>query len=1094
MSSITEWDSYKEMPTGLEDLLKEVVINNSFDQTIVTDHLKQTMESSYAYLYKYQKDSVHFKKFHYQTREFLLNTTYNDIQKGLKIYGDQLMELENSENPDMEKIAELKRTLAEFGEVRFGDLYLDSKRRVCVNLPIDIVKMKSRETFRHSYLYKNELTISQIITHANIFETLPVVILDDGVRNDILVYPFEQGTKIIFQNLKPTDLYTVYESQKFHDICVMFTDPIVYNTFGVTMEYLQNGFIPSSAFPYDYIKNAIKNKSGMFFASLKSDLKFTHLMDAELENDGIRIHLDTASTTFINENSSFEMNLIFIKDLHSHVFYTGNTIPTENKIYQTPDIYEVKIESLFFIPTTDEKPYLMPIPESNFIIMKSDYGQSSSIESYKVSYGNSVKMYYPNMYQITGDLNITDRFKVYFVYKDEVDIQYTPLFDFYWDYLKNHFMNVYGLEELINLMYFKKPGYDDNIAAENLEDFYNVFEKLLHYQDYDYIYNTPDFIHRSQTSDMKPLHYIVSKMKEFVRADWEVLHEYVHKQRKMEKLYHFFTNTINLSGRFRRSTRLESREVPPILFANSCRISNENDPNALCVTDKLDYDKTYEIYIDDAKIMLPSVAVGDYVSLVSMRDRYVFAFKNSIGEDISLKIFVDGILCSDVVKIHSLGMDYLYLPVDCVSENSYIMMEREYHMPDEFITSFNVSSSDEWNVIHLIETENLSYTANDINIMVDGVYLDKKDYTIQLIRNNVSYSMYDEAHNITNKYGVVVEAQIQLTNVEIASPIVIDVIVNKTFFKSFERADRNGYPRFDLATLKATPDISFARMYYNGRLAPSNSYKLVQASNKCYIQSRVFCEIGDQYHFEFSPYAKELICEVEEFDPNKPFDFSKYIDKPIDPEYYEVYVNGRRLGLPNLFPIGPYKGVFRGLKSKYLLSIYENERDFEYFGYSKITKEQDGSKWEFFYLPTDLLSESFITDGEAEVLIDAYINDIKHKNAIILPNVSEEEPITFTIEDGLIEEMKIFFFEELLPLGLGDPNTLQFNKTYFSEVFPNFTKEFMVSVDENSPEVIFLNPDITARIYDNKTGEYEIIDTKDSDINKRFIMLTGKSS
>ena len=99
MASIShDWPRDRDLPQTLQSLLNETIINNSFDNKDTTDQLIHTMESAYAHLYRYQKDTVPFADFHYQTREYLLTTTYNDIQSGLKRYGDELMELEK-ENP-----------------------------------------------------------------------------------------------------------------------------------------------------------------------------------------------------------------------------------------------------------------------------------------------------------------------------------------------------------------------------------------------------------------------------------------------------------------------------------------------------------------------------------------------------------------------------------------------------------------------------------------------------------------------------------------------------------------------------------------------------------------------------------------------------------------------------------------------------------------------------------------------------------------------------------------------------------------------------------------------------------------------------------
>ena len=684
------------------------------------------------------------------------------------------------------------------------------------------------------------------------------------------------------------------------------------------------------------------------------------------------------------------------------------------------------------------------------------------------------------------------------------DIKYTPLFDFYWIYLQSRFKNRYSLVEVLNKIYFREPGYTINetiseteenpdilklreLDVDMLNTFYQLFEKMLSYKDYKYNYNMNDFI-IDYTGEKIPLQYKIAKMTEFVKSDWKILPKYVTKQRRKETLFHFFTNTINLSGRFRRSTRLEDKENPHILFATSAKLTTPENLNALKVVDVLNYDNKYEIFIDDIRLLLPTINVGDYVELSDLVNRYVFAFKNPSDKHLSLKVFIDGILCTDIITINSLGTDYLYLPVENVSENSYIMMELEWVTDDAQLETMTFGNNTEWKVIHLIDEYKVEYTMNDICLKYNGLTLDRNKYTLQLIRNNIQYSMTDERHKITNKYGIVTDVAIQLTGVD-TFPASVDVFVNKSTFVSGGVAHKNGYPRFDISKLTLNPSIEYARMYFNGRLTPSNAFRLIDSAGKSCVQSRIFCTKGDQYFFEFSPYTKELICTFDEFDPNAVFDLSKYIDKPLNPEYYEVYVNGRRLGLPNVFPIGPNHNVFKGLKSKYLLSIYEKERDFEYFGYSKIFKDRES----YFYTINDLLEEPFMTENEAREIIDIYINMVKHDNAIIVPNVCEEEKLTFEIENGILEEMKIFFFEELLPLGLGDPDTLQFNKTYLSEVFPSFTEVFTMEVPDDDSMVVFLNPDMTVRVHDHTTNDYEVIDTANADNEKAFVMITGES-
>ena len=1105
MTPTHEWEPITGLPDTLEKLLKETEINNSYRDSDVTDVLKDTMESSYSFLYRTQKDSVNYSRHHFQTREYLLNTTYNDIQKGLKHNYHLLREMMKSENPDPDEIAKIKRTIAEFGEVRFGDLYLDHRRRVCVNIEHDIIKPEVREIFRNSEYYRKHTSLATVLEQKKLFRQIPIAFMDGQVRTDISVFPLEQGTKIVFNHMTARDLYNTIESQIFHDVCVMFIPNTNIEFSTLSKDAVQEGLIPVTK--YDM-------KDGTYFVVIRGDKKASHLIPVVNKEDGIFIiNIDSRAQEVIDSTTTetMDVSIIFFQNLYKYEFSISGdgSLPTQLKGRITDDgsKYIETPESRFFIPMIDNSILPMPVPEDNVLVMKSMYN-GTVIDRYEPVYHVGVTLHYPNMYQVSdSNLTLEDRYLIYFFYKEENDIRYTPLFDFYWKYLSSRFNNLYTIEDVVNKLYFKDDGWEKNLfldkyasglsseeaakkelEGELIDVFYTLFEKIIEYKDYKYYYGTPDFIDNYVGDDI-PRQYKIARMMEFIKADWEVLPTYVKQERRKEVLFHFFTNTINLAGRFRRSTRLEDRENNHFMFADGCKITDSTNPNAYMVVDEKGYDTKYEVYIDDVKLLLPSVQVGDYVEFTNLTDRYVFAFRNH-GEDIlRMKVFIDGLLCSDVITVNSLGMDYLYVPTSMVNENSYIMMELEWDMDDPLIEIMKFENSDEWKSFHIVEVEHLEYTMNDITIKLNGETLKPEMYSLQLLRNNVPYSMYDENHEVENKYGIVTDVNIQLTNIT-EFPAEVEVIVNKTSYVAFSAATRNGYPRFDLSKIKVKHDISRARLYYNGRLTPSNTFRYVNSQGREYMQSRIFCERGDQYYFEYSPYSKELVCDVVEFNPNELFDFSPYGDKPLDPTYYEVYVNGRRLGLPNLFPFGPHHSVFKGVKSKHLLSIYEKERDFEYFGYSKVF--QGGETFYYLTIP-DLINSGFVTDLEAEVIIDEYIKTIKHKDAIILPNELIEEPITYDIETGLIEEMKIFFFEELLPLGLGNPDELQFNKAYFSEVFPSFTKEFMIEVGNGDP-VIFLDPDVTARIYDPDTNDYEIIDTSDADPAKAFVMVTGEAS
>lgn len=1123
MASISdEWNIDKDLPKVLHELLEETEINNSFTNRDMTDQLTESMESSYAYLYRFQRDTMKYKRFHYQTREYLLNTTYNDIQSGLKTYGDKLLELEK-ENAykNSDRINELRELITDLGEVRFGDFYLNYNRHMCIEIPFDMIDHNVRTSFRRSPLYMKQLMLSDIHFNPKYFYYIPIIILDDEVRTDVWIQPIEKGTRITFYKTKATDLYTNIESQKFHDINVMFVENIWFQQIVITGSSLKSFKSDPSILTYQYadfksnMTNSILDREGIVFCSFEnfSSGAKSSIIEGTITSSGIKLDMDGFTAHQINEESkSITVTLIFFNAIHRHNFSTLGDVPAINVRKELDDGYTEVPESRIFVPVdSGSNPYTMPIPESNFLIFKRKDPESSNF-LYTPAYNVGVTMYYPNLYQINDPkMQDGDHYRVYYFYRNDSTLNYTSLTNFYMMYLKTHFNNKYSLEDIFNLIYFKLPGYDRNeylidvkgkvptaapgrLENEVLSDFYEYFIKLMRYRDYNYIYGTPDFIDQYTGEDV-PLQYKIARMREFVRADYKILRDYVIREQDKTTLYHFFVNSIELRGRFRRSTINEDK-YNPIVFAESFEIVDPGLVGSLKVVDKNDYNPKTEIHIKDVKLLLPSVSVGDYVLGHELSERYVFTFKNSDpSTNPKLKVYIDGLLTIEYDTIHLMGMDYIYIPTSSINENSYIIIEKEYGMsaPQETLATFPNSST--WVEFHYITTENLTYTVNDVFIKYpNGNRIDRGLYDIEIIQNSIPYDMIDQRAGETNKYGIMNSIRIRLTNVDFGgSSISAYVVLNKSSFIAGKKATNRGYPRFNLKELSSNSNSDFIRMYYNGRLVPDICYKIVKSAGKEYVQSRIFCEIGDTFLFEFSPYSREVICEIDEFNQNEIFDLSNLIDKPIDPDYYEVFVNGRRLGLPNVFEFGPHHAVFKGLHSKYLLAIYEKERDYEYFGYRQINLDSSRTTHKYYFEPIDLANSSFMSDEELEELIDNYVDSMKHPDAVIEDNVDEEEPILYKLEPEFIQDMKTFYFEELLPLSLGDPNSMQFLKEYLDEVFPCTSSVFGIEIADGT-KAIMLDPNITVRLDHTVSNEeqYEVISTRDINVDKSLVLLLGE--
>lgn len=1090
MNAIADWEYQEDLPNTLHEILKEVEINNSYTNPDMTSQLHASLESSYAYLRRLQYTMVPYQRFEYQTREFLMEITENSKEKDLKYYTEELARLKEEEPENIEDIEKIEASIEKFTQILCGDFYLDKYRRVCMEVPFNMVSAPCRNRFRNSIYYDKELTLEEISTNSNLFETIPMVLIDSFTAFDILIKPMEKGTRFIFNSMNPVDIYDKYGSQIFHETIVQFVPNGFYTSIELNPEKIVDNIIPHSEIPnWNIFLMECSGKEGIPFIGIETQKRTTKttLLECTIVDDGLYVHMDERTAELLErEGYTLSIHLVFISHIHRHDFYTNKGILGTHS-YDTKssdDEYEHHIESDFFVPlNSDGNPYTMPIPSKNIIVSK------RMENAYYPMFGVTVKDYYPNMYQIIdSDMTEDDNYRIYYFYYEDRDRKYTPLHDFYYDYLKNHYEK--SIEEIINMVYFQEESSHMYKSGEEMNsdwyaEFYDLFRKIIEYQDYNYIYGITDFCHTYDGDDI-PLQYKISRMRAFIRGDYHVLQDYVLREKQMGDLYHFFVYNTELTKRFRRSTIMETDESP-FAFASGLEYVDASTEGALKVVRNTDYDIETEILINDASLLDLNVQEGDYIKLIDSEDRYVFVFQNDdLLHHLPLRVFVDGIWSADTEIVHRYGMDYLYVPARLVNEESYIMIEREYAMTKPLAVPFSPVDEHEWCEIHLVETPMIAYTMNDISVETeDHVQLNKEEYEIELVRDKVGYSMYDERHDVTNKYGIVTDIRVKLHNVTTENNGKFIILVNKTSYLSKMVMKRKGYPRFYLDGLNTAEDISFVRMYFNGRLIPRDYYKYIHVDNVHFVQSRIFARKGDTFVFEISPYARERVHVIEELPSDYIVDFTGILNKPADPRYYEFFLNGRRLGIENVFEFGPHHAVFRGTHSRNCLEIYEKERDYEYFGYDSIGLEGT----HYFFTPMELITKEFITPEEVEKIITNYIESVKDDRVKIKPNDECEEDNTFEVSYTILEDAAIFYYEDLLPLGFADPNKRQFSNRFLSVVYPYLCDRYL----DDEMACLFLNPDVVSRSEDGNLTEYEKITMNDTDIERIITFLCGEN-
>ena len=127
-----------------EEFLRTALTNSTFDIDALDKALRKSLDTSFSYLYRLQRNTVIYEEYFYTTQNV-------------------------EDQPD------------------YGDLYLDKIERVCVNIPVELILTNAREAYRKSYLYNTEIPIDTIEHNHVIFGKLPVIMLDNRVLKDFYV-------------------------------------------------------------------------------------------------------------------------------------------------------------------------------------------------------------------------------------------------------------------------------------------------------------------------------------------------------------------------------------------------------------------------------------------------------------------------------------------------------------------------------------------------------------------------------------------------------------------------------------------------------------------------------------------------------------------------------------------------------------------------------------------------------------------------------------------------------------------------------------------------------------------------------------------
>lgn len=1046
------------MSTELQDLLQDALLNNSYDYDVLHMSLKKDLYSSYSYLYTMQKAKVEYEEHFYYS---------NDTES------------RNSKH--------------------IGHLYVDKYLYANFDIDYDLINVWDREEFRTSQFYHHRFTVENIVHNPDIFKKMPVIMIDDKVIWDYYItvtkdcttitLPFRRSFVIDLTRNPQTDDIVYID----HKIQVFVVDNIFYQRFeanrnsiylsvvnktfkiskeglrltiadnikdSVTKEYLDKYHVNS----VDELTNTLRNALNRRIARIQKDSslyqKCIGIMMASFHipnNAGNAYELGTMLIPMRDEGEflvgdlsddlvsllssttiNFYTSLVYFNRLICHKFYDGKSYTRATSVGA----------DLLVLEDKPYAPYSMPVPVEDFLVFRKKHNEDGY---YVMKNTDMIEMHYPNIYRIKDEeLENHDIYKVYYFYYRDDNLSYTPMFDFYFRFIRDLYSETTTFEEMINNIYYDR-NLPSSLSSEEYEKFKEVFQKIYDYQYFVHQYGDIDFTERylkiPGNEDKEPIEYKDEIFKSWLRIYPNYLRDYVLDQNKISKAYHLFTNTIDLQSRLR-------------------------------------WDTTPEL--------------GDPVHRFD-EARYVFALSNDsvYPRDLHARVFVDGIFIGDVYQRRRLYMDYFYIPVDKVTNDSYIEIEifPEFSFEKDILFT---SMEDEAQVITLEPEEDIWPTHIDVFLQDEHHRYDKNflDFTLHTERGNIELVSTDPGKK------PIKFTRLKVFDIKPKDEMILNTPVKFRIAKVPHylpiRLEHDGFPCIEFVgdECNCCYNPRYLRVFTeDGRIYPRNKYKMVTTLDKPRIYFLDEFHKGDAIYIDVTPFRYRRVLYMEELPSDNPIiDLKDYINKPFDIRYFDVYLNGRKLSLPNVFSISPWEIALVNLKSIYNLEIFEKERDWEYFGL-------DYHDDMYYFTFDDLLNSGAVTEEEKNKLIKWMIDTAKDRRVNIYPNTNDEEKIDYEEDDGEEFIYRIFYYNELLPKTYVNPDRKQLGSILIEDEYDDIYNTYLKSPAEQSscheinvrrrrylnsimldPDIIFrgTNPDHPMKVYmvghPDETVEQEILD------------------
>ena len=911
--------------TILKDMLAETSVNNTFDITSVEYTNKMLSENSFWYLYQLQKDYIVFKEYHFKTK--------------------------NSNNDNA---------------TAFGDMYLDVNGRVCIDVDTELIHLHKRHNFYHSKFYKEELSLTDIQNNPELFQRIPLLIIDNKSIFDYKIRMNEKYVTFILPFKMDFILYGDRQYKEHTTDLFLFANKLkVYNL--TTNKSMLNQYGGVDTVPASLINKSLTfENGGTYFVFIMSKSGYFHstFQTAQVETSKLlRVTMDDEVLKSLQSSSgNITLKIYYIEGLHEHKPY--------NSVMTSIPMNAIEIKSQ--VALIERKPgvhYNMPIPTENTMVLKLDRATKGWV-SFKE---NTTSIKYPNMYIINDDNMVNrDKYRLFYFYHIGYDLHYEHIFDFWYKFLGRKFPTL-SMEEIINKMYFGDLNIFSSDDLRNADKWFKTFKEIFNYVDHKYSYGTVDYV--KYENNQSPFEYKVNKLKDFIKYNQDALRQYVLTQNKTRDNYELYVKNVDLPSRVRYNTDQE-------LKYNHLDFGGE--------------------------------------------PYYVFQFSNVARNGLlTMRLFIDGLFNVNYYHIYENLVDYIYIPAEDLTETSYIEIEMFHSY--EYSTqvaypyvnySIELSLSPKNNSLptkkDLIFTNGITGETLDsglfkIERLVDGVYYDidyiNEDLSEDSKRYEVDFSVIDNIR--------ITALEESVTN------IYVNIDIFKKSYLRVVKPSMAAFPSTSIKNVKFNGDIDYLRLFVNGRLLSRNMMSVRYGGGNVNVQAFVMCYPGDTFVIDITPYKYEHIYTTDKLEDTRyPIvDLKDYIDKPIDVRYYDIFLNGRKLTKNEVYPLNSHLVTFTNIHSLNGLTIFQKDRDYEYFGV-------DYTEYDYPFDIGDLINKDEISDDDKNDIIKNEVNDTKDNDIPDNPITDDEEEILIEPDENML--VRLFYYTELMPLEYVTPNEVQF--------------------------------------------------------------------